>query len=195
MKLFSKLVTTAAMAALAVGGGATAASAYSISGGAYTSATSSTVKLTLAGSYTYACSSTSFSGVATGADTMTMTPAFGGCSYYGFPWVITQSGAWKIKVTGGSAPNFTGELEIPAGVTTTWTLPITGCTFVISGPQTLRHGVGGNAAVIRNMGTGAELSFHLNGIAFTATSCPYSSGTNGVLDSGGGISLPGITVS
>lgn len=196
MKLINRLAATTALTALAVGGGTTVASAYSISGGAYSSTPAASHALAINGSYFYRCSSVVFSGVATGADTTAFTPSATGCTFMGFPTSVTYSGAWNLKVTGTSTPSFTGELEIPAGATMTVSTPIMGCTFVIAGPQTFQHGVGGNVVSMANVGTGVHLTGAMNGIVYSVVpGCPFPSGTTGVYNTNGVTAIPGITIS
>lgn len=198
MKILSKIAVTAAVAMAAVGGGAAAASAYSISGGTFSGVAASGYTFSLGGgAYTISCPTTSISGSATGTDTMTVTPAIDGCTFFGFPFSVTQTGAWNVTVTGNVGGTYTGELEIPAGVTTTTSSPFMGCTIVLAGPQTFRGSVNSNIVQLDNWGsgTGADLTLLANGFAYTATGCPFSSGADGNFDFAGPISIPGITVS
>lgn len=195
MKLFSKVAAVAAVTTLAVGGGATAASAYSISGGAYTSVPTSTPSLTVGGAYGFLCSAWSISGSATGAATSGFTSAVSGCSFFGVPLTVAQSGNWNLEVTGGGGSSYTGEVEIPAGSTMTWDGPLMGCTFTITGPQTFRHGVGANVVEMENVGAGVELTLYWENVVYAASGCPFGSGSDGILDSGGVIEIPGITIS
>ena len=60
---------------------------------------------------------------------------------------------------------------------------------------------GNNILQLRNGGTGAELDMYVENVVYTASGCPFSSGSDGVIDSGivsgGGapIVIPGVTVS
>lgn len=190
MQLISKLATAAAVATVAVGAGATAASAYSISGGAYTGASTVGPTFTFGGAYTHTCSAMSMSGSATGSDTTTFTPSFSGCTFLGLSVPVSQSGAVSLKVTGDDGfGTYYGELAVPAGVTTTLSNPVMGCTIVIAGPQTL------GGIEMLNTGTGVELSATVSGFAYTTSSCGFGSASNGVLRTNGPVVIPGITVS
>ncbi len=100
MKRFSRLATAGVVAVLAIGAGAATASAYSISGGAYTGSATADHTSTFASLYTIGCAASgiTYSGTATGADTTSFTPDFGmgGCNLFGYPAIVTQSGAWNL---------------------------------------------------------------------------------------------------
>jgi hypothetical protein len=66
---------------------------------------------------------------------------------------------------------------------------------VIAGPQAFPFGVGNDDVEMLNTGTGVDLSAVAENVAYTATGCPLSSGTDGSLSTNGPISIPGITVS
>lgn len=190
MKRFGRITTAAAaVVALSAAGGATSASAYSISGGAYTGVGAHHTFSVGGGAYTFSCSSSSFPGTATGADTTSFTPSYSGCTHLGFPLLVSQSGTWDLKVTGSSGLVYSGALEIPAGTSTTMSIPLMGCTFVVAGPQTF-----GGVSMI-NYATGVNLSAAASSIAYTATGCPFGSGTDGTYNSNGDVVIPGITVS
>ena len=193
MKPFSKMVAFAAVTTLAVGGGATVASAYSVSGGSYSGTATGAHAFTVGGgAYTFSCSTHSIAGSASGADTTSFTPAYSGCSFFGFPLLVNQSGAWNLKVIGNSGSTFNGELEIPGGTSTSMSIPIMGCTFTVAGPQTFTGVTMSNWA----SGTGVNLRASISGIAYTAAGCPFSSGTDGTYSSGANpVTIPGLTVS
>lgn len=205
MKLINKLAATAAMTMLAVGGGATVASAYSISGGAYTGVTATNHTFAIAGAYGYTCqaSVTTFAGTATGADTAVFTPYYGGagaCDFFGMSVTVTQSGAWSLRVTSGPDANgwYTGELQIPSGTSTTVDWPLSGCVFDVAGPQGFQGGVNGDVIRMRNRGTGVELEADVNNIGYAVApgaSCPFASNNDGVYSTNGSVTIPGITIS
>lgn len=151
--------------------------------------------MTGAGAYTIDCpaADATFSGSATGADTTSFTPAYGSnCNFFGLPVSVAQSGTWSLRVTGGPSSGwYTGEVTIPAGTVTTINNPLYGCTQTVSGAQTFTHGVGGNVIRFRNVtfspplsGTGIELEATVNNIAYMASGCPFSSGTDGTYSTG-----------
>lgn len=199
MGRFGAVVVVGALAAVGAGLGASAASGYSISGGSYVGTPEVAVTATFDGVYTTDCgaSSSSYWGTASGAASTNFTPSFGGCSWVGFPATVSQSGAWSITVTGG--PDFqgwyTGTLYIPSGTTTSFNAPVAGCTTTVSGAQSFSDGVGGNVVRIRNTSLGATAEYTVFGVVYTASGCPYSSGTNGVLSSNGSIRFYGVSVS
>lgn len=202
MKLFTKLATTTAVAVLAVGGGASVASAYSISGGAYVGVPQADNQFSVGGAHTYTCPAglTTFTGTATGSDTTTFTPYYGGtddCDWFGFGVTVTQSGAWDLKVVGGPVGGwYTGELTIPAGTTTTTDVFWGGCLFEVAGPQSFRHGVGGTIIRLRNTSTGVDLEASVADISHTTLrGCPHASGPDGSYTTNGPVSIPGITIS
>lgn len=202
MGLVNRVAAVAVVAAVAAGGGATAASAYSISGGAYVGTTVNGHTFAIAGAYAYGCppALTTFSGTATGADTTTFTPYYGGpgdCDFFGLPVTVTQSGTWNLKVVGGPDGGgwYAGELQIPSGTSTTLDWPIGGCVVDVAGPQTLRHGVSGTSIRMRNTGTGVELDASVFEIAYVAAGCPFFSGPDATYDTNGSVTIPGITIS
>lgn len=199
MTLRSKTAVTAAVMVIAIGGGAAAASAYSISGGTYVGVPSAGQTFTIGGAYSYDCpaSQASFLGTATGADTSSFTPAYGACTFFGFPLTVLQSGTWSLRVIGGpdAGGYYDGELGIPSATVTTVQFPIGGCTITVSGPQTFTHGTGVNVIRMRNTGTGVELEASVSGIAHSDSGCAHPTGSDGVYDTNGPISIPGITIS
>lgn len=204
MSMITKMATAGAVAAMGLGLGAASASAYSITGGAYTGQATSTHSFTVAGAYTITCPSaqTTFSGTATGSATTNFTPSYGAgatvCSFFGLPASVTQSGTWGITVTGGPDASgwYTGSIHIPASSTTTINVPLAGCTVTVAGTQQFNHGANGNVGRARNITpTGVELEASVNGVAFTASGCPFASGTSGTYTTGGVVTIPGITIS
>lgn len=199
MTMFKKLATAGAVAVIGLGVSVASASAYAISGGSYVGTAASNHTYTNAGAYTIDCPAgdTTFSGTATGSDTTIFTPAYGSnCNFFGLQALVTQSGTWSLRVTGGpSAGWYTGELTIPSGTSTSINIPLMGCTQVVSGAQTFTHGVGGDVIRFRNVTAGVQLEASVNNIAYTASGCPIFSGTDGTYSTNGPVDIPGITVS
>lgn len=196
------IATAGAIAVIGLGVGVPGASAYSISGGAYTATPTVDHSMTVAGAYTVTCpaAQTAFSGVATGADSTAFTPSYGStgaCNVFGYPVTILQSGTWIFKVTSGpDASGFYGaEVQIPFGTTTTISVPIAGCTTTTTGSQTFQNGIGGNVVRVRNTSSGAQIEASVNGIAYSASGCPFSSGSDGVYSTVGVVDVPGVTIS
>jgi hypothetical protein len=202
MKLFSRLATAGVVAVLGVGAGAATASAYSISGGAYTGSATADHTSTFGGAYMFECPAalTTYSGTATGADTTSFTPYFGGtgnCNFFGLSASVTQSGPWNLKVVAGPDMNgyYDGELAIPAGTSTTEEEPLSGCSATISGPQAFRNGFSSTTIRMKNVGGDVTLEMDLNGIVYTATGTCFPSGSGGLYSTNGIVSIPGISIS
>lgn len=193
MKMMQKLATAGAVAAMGLGLGAASASAYSISGGAYVGTATAANTFTVAGAFTVTCpaATTTFTGTATGAASTNFTPSYGpGCTFFGLPATVTQSGQWTVTATSGSgAGPYGGTVSIPAGSTTTINVPATGCTVVVSGAQSFP-----GAGSASNVAGGVNLSATVSGITYTATGCPFASGATGQYRTNGAVSIPGITV-
>lgn len=203
MTMFKKLATAGTVALIGFGAGAAGASAYAISGGAYTATATNDHTFTVGGAYTSSCPAalTMFSGTATGSASTGFTPFYGGtgdCESFGFATTNTQSGSWTFTVTSGpdGAGWYSGEVTIPFGTTTTLSIPIVGCTVTTTGPQTFQHGVNGNVFRVRNTTpTGLQVEATVNNIAYSGSGCPFSSGTDGAYSTNGVVDVPGITIS
>lgn len=211
MGKFQKLAMAGTVAAFGLGMGAATVSAYSISGGAYTSERSGTHSFTVGGSYTYTCPTKAgppitdgaiFSGTATGADSTDFTPSLSNCKALGFPMNVVQSGTLNFKIHSGPDVSgyYTGEITIPATTTTTTSIPIMGCTWTVTGPQVFQHGGNGGLDVVKaknwTSGTGIDLEAVVSGVTYVKSgTCPFSSGSNGVYSTGGVTKIPGITIS
>lgn len=192
MKMMQKLATAGAVAAMGLGLGAASASAYAINGGAYVGTATAANTFTVAGAFTVTCpaANTTFTGTATGAATSSFVPSYGpGCTFFGQPATVTQSGPWSITATSGGPTTFGGSINIPSGSTTTINVPSTGCTVVVSGNQTFA--TGGSAT---NVSGGVNLTATVTGITYTASSCPFASGASGQYRTNGAVSIPGINV-
>lgn len=193
MSMITKMATAGAVAAMGLGLGAASASAYSISGGSYVGQATSAHTFTVAGAFTITCpaASTTFTGTATGAASTSFTPAYGGpCTFFGLPANVTQSGQWTITATSGGPTTFGGDIHIPASSTTTIEVPSTGCTVTVTGTQNFS-----GAGTASNIAGGVSLSANVTGIAYTASGCPFGSGTSGQYRTNGSVTIPGITVS
>lgn len=190
------LITTAAVAA-ALGVGATSAQGYSISGiawnpYAYTGASTAAATFKLARLYTVECQDMSVSGSATGSWTTDFTPTYSNCSFVGFPATVSQSGNWSTGIVAGPTGGGTyyADFSIPPWTTTIISVPIAGCTVTISGSQWVVAPVH-----FQNSWPGAEMDIDVHLVNYTASGCPFSSGTDGTIESNGPINIPGITVS
>jgi hypothetical protein len=193
MNMVSRTAAVAAVAAVGLGAGAASAAAYSISGGSYVGTATSAHTFTVAGAFTLTCpaSTTTFTGTATGAASSNFTPSYGpGCTFFGLPASVTQSGQWTATVTSGGPSTFGGNLHIPASSTTTIEVPSTGCTVRITGTQNF-SGVG----TTTNVPGGVQASFHVSGIVYKASGCPFASGSDGTYSTNGNVDIPGITIS
>lgn len=171
---------------LLLGANAPGASAYSITGGSYTGTATSDPTFTVADAYTITCPAalSTFGGTATGWSVTYFRPSFGGvddCEFFGFPAEVQQDGSWGLTVTNGPSANgfYTGDLHIPVSTTTTIEVPTVGCTVTITGTQNFGHGIGWNVVRAFNLMGGIGVALDVVGAAYKATSCPFSSGTDG----------------
>lgn len=199
MKMVSRVATAGAVAAVSLGLGAASAAAYSVSGGSYVGQATADHTFTVAGMYTITCPAAgiTFTGTATGAASSSFTPHWGSnCNFFGLPASVTQSGQWTETVTSGPIGGVYGaDFHIPSTATTTLEVPLAGCTVTITGTQSFSNGSGGTSTTTRNVAGGAEAGIRVEGLAYAASGCPFSSGTDGTYSSNGNISIPGITVS
>lgn len=200
MSMIKKMATAGAVAVMGLGLGAASASAYAISGGSYVGTASADHSFTVGGAYTIECPAgdTTFTGNANGTATTSFTPAYGSnCSFFGLPAQVTQSGTWSITVNAG--PDglgwYTGSIHIPSGSVTTIEVPLAGCTVTVTGTQSFAHGSGGNVGRAKNVTGGTQLEAAVNNIAYTASGCPFSSGSDGTYNTNGPVNIPGVTVS
>lgn len=176
------------------------ASAYSITGGSYAGTFSGNSSFTAGGVYVIECgaASSSISGFASGAASTNFSLVEGNCSFFGLPATVTHSGVWFIGITGGpdAVGWYTGDLHIPAISTTTYGVPMAGCTVTVTGTQGFSHGINRNRVRARNVTpTGVTVEYEVNSVAYTASGCPFLSGSDGVLRSGWFIDIPGISIS
>jgi hypothetical protein len=196
MNLSTRIATAAAVAATALGLGAAGASAYSISGGPYTGTSTAANTFTVGGgAYTVSCATTTISGNATGSATTNFAPSYGGCTFFGLPATMVQTGFWSTTVTSGPIlGRFRGDLTFTPGSATTLSVPIAGCVVSVAGPQTFQDGVGGTVVQDTNVSGGVQFEAVLTNIAYTASGCPFASGNDGVYRTNGPISIPGVTI-
>jgi hypothetical protein len=187
MRRLNRTITAVAATAAALSVGATSASAYSISGGSYTGTATSDHTFTIGGAYTVSCSGTTYSGTATGAASTSFTPAYSGCTFFGFPASITVSGSSTLTADGDSGGIY--HVSYHSSSTITIEVPIAGCDVTISGT---RYFTAGSA---QNYGSGIELELSYSGTSYTASGCPFPSGSDGTYESNGPVTVPGITVS
>lgn len=204
MGMAKGIATVSSAAIVSLGLCAGVASAYAITGGSYTGSATATHSFTVASAFTLTCpaAQTTFSGTATGSATTNFTPTYGGgatvCTFFGLPTAVSQSGTWSLTVTGGPDGSgwYTGNLHIPATTVTTISTPLAGCVVTVAGTQQFSHGTGGNVVRGRNVTpTGVELQASVEGISYSASGCPFSSGSDGVYSTNGVVSVPGITIS
>ncbi|MBF6620462.1 MAG: hypothetical protein ITG02_09565 [Patulibacter sp.] len=214
MSIIKKIATAGAVAIMGLGVSAASASAYSIDGISgnpyhYTGIATSSHSFTVGGAYTISCpaNNTTFTGVADGSDTTAFTPYFGAdenspngtgyvCEFFGLPARVEQDGPWSITVDNGPDIDgwYTGEVEIPAGTSTTISVTLAGCSVRVDGQQTFAHGVNGNVARAKNVSGGVELEAEVNGIAYTQTGCPFPDGNDGQYRTNGVVDIPGIEI-
>lgn len=199
-KRLAAVAVTAAMG-LAVGAAAASADGFDLTGGDFTGTATADQELTIDGVYTSTCSTLDVDG---NTEAVTGTPAalafgfsFASCTAFGFPPTITSSGSWQFEVTSkisSSPPTYAGQLRFPSGSSTTIHVPIAGCSWTVAGPQTFTHGAGGNVVTAVQNGSTLQISVSIQGISYTASGCPFGSGSNMTYDSNGPIDLPGVTV-
>ncbi len=190
--MLRKLASAAAIAAFGLGVGAGSASGYSLLGGPYLGSAAAANTATVGGAYTLSCGAVEFSGSATGSATTEFVAAHSDCTYFGFPALVTQSGEWEFTVIGDDGfGTYAGRIDIPAGASSTTSLPITGCTVTVEGPQSISDSL----VQVVNGSSGLAVSVSLSGIGYTASGCPFSSGTDLSYASNGPIEVPGVTAS
>lgn len=194
MRRVRTLITAAAVVGAALGAGAASASAYSVSGGWYTGTADGRVRLDFAHGYTVDCQETSITGYASGSSSTDFTPTFSDCTFFGLPATVSQSGAWFANVLAGPTSGgwYYADFYIPASTTTTVNVPLAGCTVTITGSQWWVAPVN-----YRNVTPlGVEMEFYVSLAAYTASGCPFSSGTDGrISTTSGRIIIPGISIS
>lgn len=199
-----------AVAVVGFGMGAAAVSAYSISGGSYTSDRSGANTFKFGGGlFGLTCPITVggwsggavMSGSATGVASTDFTPVFGNCKFLGFPANLTQLGAWRVTIDSGPDLNgyYYGNFTILAATTTTVNVPIAACTVTVAGPQGFSHGGNGGLDIVRGrnwtLGSGVDFEVAVHGISFTTSgSCPFSGASDSVYSTGV-TAIPGITIS
>lgn len=175
--------------ALSCGVATAGASAYSISGGAYTGTNSSLMTFSFdSGAYTFTCATATFSGNATGAASTAMTPAFSNCFFFGFAATVSQSGAWPVTIDYGPVgDDYVGSVDIPTAVTTTLDVPVLGCTVTFDGMQSFP-----GSTTLTDTSVGVDAEIDITGLWYSTSGCPFSSGSSGTL--GGTLSVPGIAL-
>lgn len=190
--MFGKLALAGALAATGMAVCASGAVAFSLSGGAYgATATSANTATVGGGAYAMSCSTATFAGEATGAATTKFVAIHDGCSFFGYPATVTQSGDWEFTVTStDGAGTYYGRLDIPAGASSTTSIPLAGCTVTVTGPQSV------SGILSSNYIGGLNVSAYMSGMSYTAFGCPFGSGSDLSYSTGvNPITVPGITVS
>lgn len=207
MSMTSRLATAMAVAAVGLGLGATNASAYRIDGISgnpfvYSGTAGAAHTYTTGEFFQLECPTkdTTFTGIADGAAMTVFTPSYGGeeaCSFLGYPATVEQTGTWELTVNAGpnGTAEYNGDITIPAGTSTTVTVPILGCSWTVSGPQTFAHGVNGNNLRADDYGGGVFLEAAVYGISYVAAGCPFLSGNDGQYRTNGVVTIPGIAIS
>lgn len=180
------------------GASAPGASAYSVSGGAYVGTATNDPTFTFAGAYTIACPSTvtTYWGSATGSATTSFTASYGAgtwCNFFGLPASVSVAGTQSITVNAGGSGVYTGSFHIPASTTITFNVPAAGCTVTVTGTQYFSHGFGGNVVSAFNLSGGIGVAYSIDGVAYTASGCPFFSGFDGSAEAT--FVAPGPTIS
>lgn len=202
MSMIKKIATAGAVAALGLGLGAASASAYDLTGGSYTATNASLGDHSFtAGGYTVICTGASFAGdTENGANAAStnFVPTYSGCDLIGLPASVTTSGPWTLQVTGGSSPNYTGEIAIPGSSSVQIDVPDLGCEIYITTPATFAHGAsssyGTNVLTGTTSGSGTLLNADVYNISYTTNGlCPFGDGDDGQYQ--GAVNAPGVGVS
>lgn len=207
MSLMKKIATAGAVAAMGLGLGAASASAvtYDLTGGSYEGIATEDHTFTVGGAYTITCDThggnpTTFTGdtESPGGPSTNFTPDYSDCDFFGFPASVTINSPWLLTVTGNtSTSNFTGEINIPdnAGHEVIIKVPLVGCEVYVNGSQTFKDGVGGTSLSGDEVGSDFELNAEVNGIIYTTNgSCPFGSGSDGVYQTNGAVTIEGVGV-
>jgi hypothetical protein len=193
MKLSSKLATAAAVLVAGLGVSASSASAYTMTTH-LTGSSFSQHTITFDGAYTVSCDA-SLTGTSSGAS-IAFGFSYSGCTFFGFPADIYTSGSWGLLVTGGSAPNFTGQITVPSAAVMTLDIPIVGCEVYFTTPQTLSHGSGGNAITMTNVAspTSVDLEGSLK-LPYTSNGgCMFSGSGVAEYETNGPVRIAGLTI-
>lgn len=186
MRRSTKTIATIALAASTVGISTQSASAYSVSGGSYTGTATTAHTFTFGGVYTISCSNVTYTGTATGAASTSFTPSYSGCSFFGLPAQVTVSGSSTLTVVSNSGGDF--HVTYHTSSTITVEVPSTGCVLTVGGTQEFTGGW------MRNYAGGVDVILAFFGISYTASGCPFSSGSDGTYNTNGNVTIPGITV-
>lgn len=197
MRKSSKIAAAAVVATIGLGASASAASAYDITGGNYIGTNGTNAQtFQVGGGFTVSCSKATYTGntdnVPGDTNSTLFTPVFGTgaggtCTLLGQPATVSTTGQWKLTVTGGSGSTHTGSINLPS--TSTTTISAVGCTVTVPGGQTFANGVGGTTASSTTSGNNQLLNVRAAGITYTASGCPFASGSTGVYNTNGNITI------
>lgn len=165
-------------------GASAPAAAYSVAGGGYSGTATNDPTFTFADAYTVECPSevSAYVGIATGSATTSFTASHGSgtwCNWLGFPASVFVAGTQAITVNGGGPSAFTGSFSIPLGTTMTINMPVAGCTVTVTGSQYFIQGIDGNVISALNLTGGIAVAYRINGMDYTASGCPFPSGSDG----------------
>lgn len=193
MKSFGKITAAVAVAAAGLGMATSSASAYSLTTH-LTGSASATHTITFDGAYTFSCA-VSFTGVSSGAS-IAFDFNYPSCNFFGLPAIMTTIGSWGLQVTGGSSPNFTGQITLPSGSIAVLEVPAMGCQVDFTTPQTLNHGSSGNAITMTNVTspTSVDLEASLK-LPYTSNGgCGFSTSGIAEYETNGPVLISGLTI-
>lgn len=172
------------------------ASGFDLTGGTFTGTATAQQTVVIDGSYSVTCDVAlqgDTEGVAGNAAAATVDPTFTNCDYFGWPVDVTVHGSWELEVTAKltTTPRvYQLALRMPAGASMTWAIPLSGCEWNVSAPQTVTSGVVGAQAV-----AGLDLEMDMYGLAFTTNgNCPFGNGNTLEYHSNGPIQLEDVAV-
>lgn len=193
MKLSGKLAAAAVVAVAGLGVSTSSASAYTLTTH-LTGSGSAQHTITFDGMYTASCD-VAFTGTSSGAS-IAFDFNYANCDFFGFPADVTTAGSWGLLVTGGSSPNFTGQITLPSASVVTLDVPIMGCQVSFTTPQTLSHGSGGNAITMTNVAspTSVDLEASLK-LPYTSNgACGFSLSGTAEYETNGPVRIAGLTI-
>jgi hypothetical protein len=193
MPRFARIIAISTATLALAGATAGGAGAIGYNGGPFTATAPSNHIFTISGFYDVECSSASATGNASGSATLPLTMSFTGCDLLGFPATVTTSAPWDVMLVsapGGSS--YGNSLTWATGTTTTITIPIAACTVTIPGLQAFTHGAWLNSLTSENQTGGVEITSDLYGAVYTASGCPFPSGSDGQYT--GTFFLPGVAI-
>lgn len=192
MKMSGKLAAAAVVAVVGLGISTSSSSAYTMT--THLTGTSPRHSITFDGAYVVMCN-VSFTGISSGAS-LAFDFKYAGCTFLGFPGSVSTAGSWGLLVTGGTAPNFTGQITLPSGSSAALNIPLAGCQVHFTTPQMLSHGSGGNAITMANVAspTSVDLEASLKLPYTTTGSCPFSASGSAEYETNGSVRIAGLTI-